>query len=296
MKKIAKASLKTSFHQWSSLKMQLIWAYSGDVPGYLRKLEVDHRQGHWLWLMREGEVSLKAGDRTWQARKGQWILCPSGQLLQNFTDDANILSVHFMCQWPTGEPVMAANDSIVLEAREHPRLTKSAEALVRLTRRHFPGVRVMMFGQSSSFESFLGVHWRFVALLSELVAALDMENRSVSYTWPNDRRAARAVQLLNESPLSEPLPLERILKISGLSRVHLDRLLCTQLGFSIREYWDHLRESAACYHLENTEQTTKEISYHLGFKQPSHFTTWFKRRKHVTPEAYRAETNTRLLG
>ncbi len=289
-------ALLTPLRQWSSLRLQLIWAYAGDVPKQLSDLEVDHRQGHWLWLIRKGEVTLNSEKQTWTAKAGQWLLCPPEQVTQHFSKDTEILSLHFTCQWPTGEPLITSNEGMLLEAKDHTRLTKSAEALVRLSQRTFPDVRAAMFEQKSSFEVFLKLQGRFIAFMYEFIAATDLIEQAISYSWPNDRRAARAMQILKESSLSEPLPLDRALKASGLSRVHLDRLLSTQFGFSIREYWDHLRESSACHYLENTQMTTKEISYHLGFKQASHFTTWFKRHKKLPPEAYRAETTKRLLG
>ncbi len=288
--------IQTSFHQWSSLQTKLFWAYDGDVPDYVRDLDVDHSHGNWLWLIKKGRVSItsKAGECT--AQVGEWLLCPTGKLRQKFSSDAKILSVHFLCQWPTGEPLFSEERGIVFPAHNHPRLTKSAETLQRLTRRHFPGVRVMLFEQNTSLDIFWRMQQSFIGFLTELTRALHAQHRTASFDWPTDRRIARGIQILNESPLSTPLPIDRILKVTGLSRVHLDRMVCTQLGFSIRQYWEHLRENQACHSLEHTKLTSKEIGYHLGFKQPSHFTTWFKRRRGKTPESYRAETNTRLIG
>jgi AraC-like DNA-binding protein len=291
-----KNPIKTSFHQWSSLQTQLFWAYSGDVPDYLRDLDVDHSHGNWLWLIREGRVHITSEAGECSARAGQWLLCPAGKLRQEFSADAKILSVHFLCQWPTGEPLLSAKKGVVFSAQKNPRLTKSAETLQRLTRRHFPGVRVMMFEQNTSLDVFLRMQQSFIVFLTELTRALNTQENPASFEWPTDRRAARGLQLLNQSPLSGPLPTERLLKATGLSRVHLDRILCTQLGFTVRQYWEHLKENRARHSLEHTKLTSKEISYHLGFKQPSHFTTWFKRHIGKAPEAYRAETTARLLG
>ena len=288
--------IQTSFHQWSSLQTKLFWAYGGDVPDYLRDLDVDHSHGNWLWLIQKGRVRITSATGDCSARAGQWLLCPAGKLRQEFSADAKILSVHFLCQWPTGEPLFATERGIVFEARHHPRLNTGAEKLQRLTRRHFPGVRVMMFEQNTSLDVFWRMQQHFIGFLTELTRALHAQECPASFEWPTDRRVARGIQILNESPLNAPLPFDRLLKVTGLSRVHLDRMVCTQLGFSVRQYWEHLRETQARRNLEHTKLTSKEIGYHLGFKQPSHFTTWFKRRIGKTPEAYRAETTERLLG
>lgn len=293
---VTKESITTSFHQWSSLQTQLFWAYAGDVPDSLRDLDVDHSHGNWLWLIQKGRVHITSKHGSCSARSGQWVLCPPGKLRQEFSADAKILSVHFLCQWPTGEPLFSTENGIVFDAGKNPRLNKSAEALQRMTRRHFPGVRVMMFEQNTSLSVFWRMQQHFIGFLTELTRALETHEQPATFDWPNDRRVARAIQTLNEAPLSSPLPAGQLLKNTGLSRVHLDRMLCTQLGFSVRQYWEHLRENQACHNLEHTRLTSKEIGYHLGFKQPSHFTTWFKRRLGKTPETYRAETSTRLIG
>jgi AraC-like DNA-binding protein len=289
-------ALLSPLQQWSSLRLHIIWVYIGDVPRTLNDLKVDHRQGYWLWLVRKGTVRLKSGAQEWSAHEGQWILCPQAQMTQHFSKDAEILSLHFTCEWPTGEQLLTNQDCLILESEDHPRLNKSAKALARISKRIFPGSRASMFEQKSSFESFLQLQAQFISFMFEFMTTLDLQDQAITFAWPEDQRAARAIQVLKESPLSAPLPLQRVLKASGLSRVHLDRLLTTQFGYSIREYWNHLRESSACHYLENTQMTTKEISYHLGFKQASHFTTWFKRRKKLPPEAFRAETTKRLLG
>lgn len=210
-----KNPIKTSFHQWSSLQAQLFWAYGGAVPDYLRDLEVDHSHGNWLWLIREGRVRIRAGSGECSARAGQWLLCPTGKLRQEFSADAKILSVHFLCQWPTGEPLVSAKKGVVFSAQQHPRLTKSAETLQRLTRRHFPGVRVMMFEQNTSLDVFLRMQQSFLVFLTELTRALNTQDNPVAFEWPTDRRVARGIQLLNQSPLSAPLPMERLLKSTG---------------------------------------------------------------------------------
>ncbi|HEY9250423.1 MAG TPA: AraC family transcriptional regulator [Rariglobus sp.] len=288
--------LSTSVHQWSTLRSELFWVYSGTVSEELRNLAVDHRHGYWLWLMREGSVKVSMDGKTWRARTGQWMLCPAGKMTQEFSADARILSLHFLCQWPAGEPLFAVDKGLVVDGKKHGRLTVCAEALQRMASRHFPGVRVTMFEQNASLEVFLKLQHRFVAFLIELVRMIKAQRLEVAYEWPMDQRVARAVQCLNRASLSEPMPIARLLKQTGLSRVHLDRMVSTQMGFSLREYWDRLRESTACSRLESTKQTSKEISYHLGFKQASHFTTWFKRRCQMTPEAYRSGANKRMIG
>jgi AraC-like DNA-binding protein len=47
------------------------------------------------------------------------------------------------------------------------------------------------------------------------------------------------------------------------------------------------RLEAARQRLTSEDTPLKEIAFTLGFRHPSHFTTWFKRHTGMTPTAFR---------
>lgn len=279
------ADFSTSLHQWSSLHSELIWTYDG-TPQSLHSLG-DHRYGYWVWLLRQGSVQLTTGGRVMRAHAGQWIVSPRGAVLQEFSSNARILSVHFKCQWPTGENLFSGNDGLVVKAREFPRLERSASALQHLVQRHFPRVSVLLSWQSAEYARFLRYQQLFQQWLIEFSNLMVRQGRFYALIGECDTRLLRAAQCFHETPLDNPFPHEQLKKLTGLSRVHLDRLYWKQFGVSTREYWDKLREESARSTLENTRLSIKEIGYHLGFKQASHFSKWFLARVGVYPKGYR---------
>lgn len=288
--------VKVTMHDWSTMRIELLWAYSGPVSSDVLNLNVDHSYGYWLWFIKKGEVELKTNDSTLNAQKGQWIICPTGSTRQQFSTNAEILSIHFLSHWPTGENLFDHKAGAVFDGHLYPKLISSSNALQKTVKRNFPDVRVQMFQQEADLEVFLKLQQQFFRMLLEIVKIFKDHNYSLATNCVSDPRVGRAIHFLNKSSLSDPIPLQRLLKHAGLSRVHLDRLLCNHIGMSTKEYWEKRREGEACYRLESSSQSSKEISYCLGFKQPSHFATWFKRRKNLTPEEYRLRTNKRLVG
>ncbi|MDA3872849.1 MAG: AraC family transcriptional regulator [Kiritimatiellae bacterium] len=276
-----------SIHEWSSLRTELLWIYQGQVKQYDLERTVRHEYGYWLWLILHGGVDVQSASGDLHAIRGQWILCPKGESSQRFTEDAEILSLHFLCQWPTGENLFTEKEGLVFESVNFPELKNKASALQQLVEQSFPGSWAMLFQQPSGIESFLNLQAYFPGFLLEWVRTLRSFNRHPAYSRTMDDRVGVAIRCLNGCMLSEPFPEDQLMRESGVSRVHLDRMLTTQIGMTSREYWEKRREEAACYHLESTNESIKEIGYNLGFKQASHFTNWFKRRKNLPPVAYR---------
>jgi len=279
----------TPLHRWASLRSELLWVWEGIVPEESRSQGADHRQGYWVWLLRKGNVQVEMEGRTWKARAGQWLVSPHGFMNQKFSPDARILSVHFLCQWPTGENLFAGREGLVFDAREFPRLERSASALRRIVHRHFPHVRINFSVQATGYPIFLRFQQLFLQWLVDFSQALTRKGRFLTRVGDFDDRVLRAAQCLHESSLEAPFPAARLQKETGLGRAHLDRLYWKQFGLTTRVYWDRLREDAAARNLETTGLSIKEIGYRLGFKQASHFTKWFRLRHGLSPRSCREQ-------
>jgi AraC-like DNA-binding protein len=281
---------QSPFYRWASLRTELLWIYEGPIAaGSTRELQ-DHSQGYWVWLLRRGRVRLEMEGKSWEATAGQWIVSPQGPALQEFSNDARILSVHFRCQWPTGENLFSGRDGVVWNAKQSPRLERSGVALSRLVHRHFPRVRLELTGQQIDYSVFLKFEQRFLQWLIDFHQVMTQMGRTLAHVGMSDERLMRAAQLLHESPLGEPFPAELLQRESGLGRAHLDRLYWKEFGITTREHWERLRQDVATRKLESTSHSIKEIGYELGFKQASHFTKWFFNRVGKTPKAFREQT------
>ena len=273
--------------RWSSLRTELLWVYDGPVAVESLHTTSDHRNGYWVWLLRQGEVTLRMGQQTWRARQGHWLVSPHGSTMQDFSSDAHILSVHFRCQWPTGENLFIEPEALIFESALFPFLERSASRLNSLVHRHFPGVRLEFLQQASGYPVFVRVQQRFLQWLIDFYEVMTQQHRTMSRGGEGDARLWRAAESLHSAPLDAPFPASQLQRDTSLGRAQLDRLFLKEFGTTTREYWEKLRQEAAVGSLEATSMSIKEIGYSLGFKQPSHFTKWFSRRLSATPHDYR---------
>lgn len=159
--------LPTPLHKWASLRTELLWVYAGVVAPDNRCVTTDHRYGYWVWLLREGEVTVKMEGQTWKARRGQWMISPHGLTVQQFSDDARILSVHFLCQWPTRENLFSGREAVIFDAAQYPFLERSGAALQRLAHRHFPRIRIDLTVQAIGLPVFFRFQQLFLKWLMD---------------------------------------------------------------------------------------------------------------------------------
>lgn len=280
---------KTSLHRWASLRSELLWIYDGPFAAGSQREEVDHSAGYWVWLIRRGSVRLQLGSQQWEAHAGQWMISPQGIVTQDFSSDAVILSVHFQCQWPTGENLFLDSQACVFNANMFPRLARTASSLCRLVHRYFPDVTIDFSLEAVDYSIFLRFQKLFWQWLIDFNEAWRAQGRMLAKAGEGDNRLLRAVQCLNETPLQDNFPEQRLQQETGLGRAHLDRLFWKDYNVTTREYWERLREEAAIRYLQTESLSIKEVGYHLGFKQASHFTKWFSRRVGKTPKSYREQ-------
>ena len=280
---------QTPIYRWASLRAELLWVWDGLIAEEAKMVFSNHSVGYWVWLVRKGSVRVEMEGTTWNAGPGQWMVSPQGPTKQEFSDDARILSVHFRCQWPTGDNLFSGREAVIWRAREFPRLERSASALCRIVHRRFPKIRRELSEQEIDYPVFLRLEKLFRQWLIDFHDLMVRAGRTLAQSGRCDERLARATQLLLEHPLSEPFPAEQLQRKSNLGRAHLDRLYWKEFGVTTREYWDRLRQDAAERNLEASSVSIKEIGYQLGFKQASHFTKWFSQRAGMPPATFRLQ-------
>jgi AraC-like DNA-binding protein len=277
----------TSVHRWASVHSELLWIYDGPFASNITNQETDHRAGYWVWLLRKGRVRVRMGKQVWEAQEGQWIICPQGIATQEFSPDARILSVHFLCEWPTGENLFLEPQARVFEAAHFPDLLRAGTALCRLVHRHFPKVTIDFTLQDVDYEVFLRFQELFCAWLIEFRRTWKSLGRKLIHAEEGNDRLRKAIRFLNDSPLDGDFPHARLQKETGLCGASLSRLFLREYKVTARKYWEMLREKSAMRLLQSDSLAIKEISFRLGFKQASHFTKWFSRRVGVAPHLYR---------
>lgn len=275
--------------EWAYLHSGLEWIYDHDVPADYRDRAVNKEKGgYWAWFIRKGRawVVTRSGKR-YEAGPGMWLLVPTEQLTQHFSGDAHILSVHFLCQWPSGENILASGGGLVLDGGDYPALERRATQLERMVRRHIPDADRHYYSRFSDYEQFLSFHILFQQWLVIWFKAQKEHGADVSRLLSNDDRLLRAMRCLNNAPLSDGLPHETLHRETGLSEAHLNRMFLAEYGMTVRKCWEQRRLNAAKSHLETSLTPIKEVAYTLGFRSDSHFMMWFKQHTGKRPKEYR---------
>jgi AraC-like DNA-binding protein len=256
--------------EWAYIHSELEWIYDHEVPETYRDRVVNKEAGgYWAWYIREGRVVVvTTGGRRYEAGSG-------------------ILSLHFRCEWPSGENILSGNGGLVFAGETYPALERRATQLERMVRRHLPDADRNYFSCFSDYERFLSFHTLFQQWLIIWFKIQKENGADVSRLLAADDRTLRALRCLNRAPLREGLPHEALRKESGLGEAHLNRLFLEQYGMTVRKCWEQRRLKAAKTHLETSMMPVKEVAYTLGFRSDSHFMMWFKQHTGKRPKEYR---------
>ena len=107
-------------------------------------------------------------------------------------------------------------------------------------------------------------------------------------------RIAHAITYL-ETNYSEPITVETLVEISGMSRRNFMRTFESAMGCPPINYLIRIRMKKACEMLEETEDSITDIAMKVGFNDGNYFSRQFKSLMDTTPSAYRASTRRSAL-
>lgn len=141
--------------------------------------------------------------------------------------------------------------------------------------------------QPSGFRQMLSI-WEILYELSLSEQALTLSSNAFAQIEPsaNSRRIARVEEYVN-GHLGENIRLSVVAQIAGMTPNAFSRFFRQHAGRSLSDYIIDLRLGAAARLLVDSTRNVAEIGYECGFNNLSNFNRIFKRKKGMTPKAFR---------
>lgn len=285
---------------WSSLRMELIWAYEGAPFEHVHEgVEYPNLVA---WLVEAGSVMVRghlSGRRT--ATADQWIFPAADKNLHRYSEDARVLSVRLKLHWPNDQPLFDAGQSVVIAAPAFPRLRSAARRLVReatLAAGDKERKLTEMLHVQMPITSHLRLRQRLDNWVEAYVEAMMRSGVPMNPVQRSDARVEQVRTLIEAAPLNRPLKELTLARAMKLSVSQLNRLFVEATGSTPRSYADRRRFDAARSALLGSAVSVKQVAFALGFNQPSHFSAWFRKKTGLYPTQFRdarADT-TRVLG
>jgi len=261
---------------WHRLHTRVVWAYEGTPMAVCRAPFTGFPIP--AWYLKEGELTMTFPEGSETIPAETWYFPPERLGVQFFSEDARVLSIRFIAQWPTGLPLFDRSRGVRIPAREAPALNQAAEALVSAARQATPHHATILPGMQDSVMHYFRCQGRlhdWLAAYGEVMARSGLEPNTIHRL---DDRVIRALGRMDTATFRQPVREETLARIVGLSRSQLNRLFMANLGQTPMEYWEKKRVQAAHLAITRSQQSLKEIAYHLGFASPTYFSTWVKKR------------------
>ena len=274
------------FDDWQRLKTQVFWCYEGHPPAVAG---VTHFRtpNYSAWLIRRGTAILHWHGQTHALRPGDWVIVPPPDHGRDFTEDVELLSVHFRLSWAEDSDLFTLAGPVIFPGGRHPSLERVARRLRRffegfgLRSRFFPVSRPMTLPRYLHFQTLTG---HFALTLTNV---LDDEQilPDACCLRPNPQYGHILGQL-RELPLNQPWSTADNARAVGMSAGHFNRVFRQEFGRTPRQYFDTRRLEHAKRGVLAGQVSVKEVAAEVGFSSAV-FCRWFRQSVGASPTRYR---------
>ncbi|NJO01080.1 MAG: response regulator [Bacteroidia bacterium] len=115
------------------------------------------------------------------------------------------------------------------------------------------------------------------------------EFKNLEPAYSDEKFLKNLLEVLEKNLSDADLSIEAILKELGISRATLFRKIKAITNLSIADFIMNYRLSRAAELLKTQHVNVSEVAYEVGFKNPSHFATRFKKKFEQTPSEFMAQ-------
>ncbi len=279
-----------SAENWRGLRWEWLWVYRAAADS----------QGRWtngneapcgVFFVEKGSVEIEMAGRVFRVDRGHAFFSAPGLRRHRFHPGARLLSVGFRCHRPDGLSVYAKGLPLVAPAS---RLRPLRAATVRLFAAVHGDVREVGYRRAveprpRALDVWAAHEAAFLSWFATYVRALAGFGVRPETGHQGGRRLDAILRLLGDAPFGSRVDFAALAARAGCSRRRLDQLLRAGLGLTARGFLERRRLEAARRLLGDFSLHLKEVATRLGFRQPSHFTAWFRAAAGSSPSAYRLE-------
>lgn len=280
---------EASWVNWGTLQCNLHWIYEGRI-GNENLHGTFNTTSIAAWLLEKGTVRLTRNQQTQTVSPGNWIIILPGTHIQEFSADAEILSIRFDINWPDNRQLFDRDAIIIFPSEKYPNVTEQARVVVSKAKKVIQNKDPFDLELTNIvFPKFIRVKAELWLWVEHLYTALLSEKIPPTRIGVRDNRVAEALQKLKDVPLSNPVKLEEIARQVGLGKARLSQLFQEETGVTPSQYMNNRRINYARKMIENPSIQIKNIAYDLGFSRLSDFSSWFKKHFNGSPREYRSQ-------
>ena len=273
-------------YDWDQANLSLSFCYEGTIP--LVGRGETHPDFNSAWLVKEGWAEIRCGEgKPLHGNVGDWLIVPPGQRFQQFSEDAEIVSIAFHVEYSPGEPLFGKNLPTAIKASDWPVLEKRAATLLKLTFHNQKAARFSSWTQRAEMLEYLRVKLAFLRWLEALTGALARREVLPQIRVSGDNVVRQVIRIFRAAAHREELNVADLAQRVGISMSQLHRRFTAATGESLLRYYSRMRLHVAKDRLRRDQSSLKAIAYEMGFRHPSNFSNWFKAGTGVSPRAYR---------
>ncbi len=272
--------------EWQRLRTQVFWCYDG-APPFVAGVSRYRTPNYSAWLVRRGKATLYGGGRVRQFYPGDWAIVPPPGHERLFTEDIELLSIHFRISWSDDLDLFTLPGPVIFAGAAYPALERAVRRLLRLfqhfgpRRRMEPITRELTLAQYVHFQTLAG---RFALSLTDALA--DQGFLPAGGGTRPDPQLGHILARLRDLPLDRPWNSAATARSLSMSTGHFNRVFRQQFGQTPRRYFDTRRLEHAKQSVVAGNVPIKEVAAGLGFSSAV-FCRWFRQAVGASPTLYR---------
>lgn len=256
----------------------LLIGHQKTEPDWVHKLRIIRH--HSMWLIIKGKGTISINGIHYPAEPGKIFFFAPGMLVERKTDPENPFEYYFL-RFHYTETYMEKEQWVSRSADEVPFPIEGMHTVQNTPQLIYLMEQLFQLWQRRGHMTAM----RRKILLQEMLLTLLQDFRAQKIAG-DTTAAIEHTQDYMVNHYQEPLTLEGLAQMAGLSVSHYSRLFKKYIGYSPIDYLTHLRIDRAKELLALSDYKLKSVANSVGYSDEFYFSRIFKKIEGISPREY----------